>query len=37
MKMRRHYKMWSVNAKLKSVWVLNDEQNRATRKVVVKN
>lgn len=29
--------MWSRNAKNKSVWVLNDEQNRSTRKVVVKN
>ena len=37
MKMRRHYKMWSKNAKSKSEWVLNDEQNRSTRKVVVKN
>jgi hypothetical protein len=37
MKMLRHYKRWSVNAKLKTCWVLNEEQNRATRKVVVKN
>jgi hypothetical protein len=37
MKMLRHYKLWSVNAKAKTCWVLNEEQNRATKKVVVKN
>jgi hypothetical protein len=37
MKMLRHYKRWSVNAKFKTCWVLNEEQNRATKKVVVKN
>lgn len=36
-KMLRHFKKWSVNAKLKTYWVLNEDQNRATRKVVIKN
>ena len=36
-KMRRHLKRWKTGSRLKTLFLVNEDQNRATKKVAVKN